>query len=124
ASAVIVHVRVLCAMPQAVIHERDRQHGLAHRHAADADAGIVTALGDHLDRISVDVDAAPRNADAGCRLEGDVHDDVLAGADAAQHSAGVIGEKAFRRDLVTMPAAALAHHVETVTDADGFHRVD
>jgi hypothetical protein len=38
----------LAAMPQQVIGEHAGHHRLTHRHGADADAGVVAALGEAL----------------------------------------------------------------------------
>ena len=50
----------LGAVAQQVIGQHAGHHRLAHGHGADTDAGVVTALGHHLDLVAVDVDAAPR----------------------------------------------------------------
>ena len=42
----------LPAMAQEVIGQHDRHHGLAHRHGADADAGVVPALGGDLGLVA------------------------------------------------------------------------
>ena len=44
------------AMTQIVIGEHAGHHGLADRHRADADAGVVAALGDDLGLVAVAVD--------------------------------------------------------------------
>ncbi len=46
----------LAAMPEIVVGEHDRQHRLADRHGADADAGVVAALGRDLDLLAGAVD--------------------------------------------------------------------
>ncbi len=44
---------VLGAVAQEVVGEHERHHGLAHGHGANADAGIVAALGDDLGLVAL-----------------------------------------------------------------------
>ena len=80
-------------MAQEVIGEHAGHHRLANRHGADADAGIVAPFGDDLGVVSVAINRATRRQDRGGRLHGEAHDDGLAGRQAAQHAAGMIGQK-------------------------------
>ena len=79
-----------------------RQHRLGDRRGAQAHAGIVAAGGDDLDRVAGQIDGAARHLDAGGGLERDVHDHVLAGGNAAEDAAGMVGGEArsasVRRD--------------------------
>src|SRR4029450_3059714 len=50
------------------------------------------------------VDGPARQPNAGCRLDRDAHDDVLAAGDAAQDPAGVVAEKTLRRHLIAVLA--------------------
>src|SRR6185437_6561680 len=81
------------ALTQQVIGEHDRHHRLADRHGADADAGVVPALGADLDLLAVDVDGAARRQDRAGRLDGEAEDDVLTGRDAAEHATCLIREE-------------------------------
>ena len=49
--------------------------------------------------LSVDVDGPARHLDARGRLERHVHDHVLARRDAAEGSAGVVGQEALRASV-------------------------
>ena len=68
-------------------------HRLADRHGADADAGIVPALGDDLGLVAVAVDGAARVQDRGGRLHGKARDHRLAGGNPAEDAAGVVRQK-------------------------------
>ena len=48
-----------------MIHEDNRHHGFCYWRGADANAGVVTAFGDDFDRLAMNVDAAPGQAQAG-----------------------------------------------------------
>src|SRR5262249_9985509 len=115
-------------VPQQVIGEDDGQHRLAHGHGADADAGIVATLGDDVDILALLGDTLARGQDRTGRLHREAHDDVLAGGDAAEDAAGVVGEE---RDLAVLHAhlvgiglAGQARGLEAGADLDTFHRVD
>ena len=45
-----MHVAALGAVAQRMLHHDQRQHRLGDRRRPDADAGVVAALGHHLDR--------------------------------------------------------------------------
>jgi hypothetical protein len=45
---VAAHIGALGAVAQRMVHHHQRQHGLGDRRGADAHAGVVAALGDHL----------------------------------------------------------------------------
>jgi len=52
-------------MPQQMIHNHDRHHRLGNRRCAYADAGVVAAFGDYVNRLALQVDASTRQAQAG-----------------------------------------------------------
>src|SRR5690606_31962079 len=114
----IADVTALGAMAQGLVHQHQRDHGLADRHGADADAGVVAAGGDHFDRPAIGVDAVDRQAQAGSGLECDRAAQRLPGAYAAQNAAGVVGGKALGRDRIAVCTAALRHRGESVADLD------
>src|SRR3546814_5249468 len=105
-----------------------------------ADTGIVTALGHHVDLFALRADAAARDEDRTRRLDGEAGDEVLAGRNAAEHAAGVVGEEAYplarvAAPFVAAPFVAEAHLVvrilaahggggEAVADLDPLDRVD
>ena len=81
------YVGILRAMAQGVVNEDQCEHGFGDGGGAQADAGVVSAVGGELDGVAVDVDAAARGGDGTGGLDGDVDVDVLAGADAAEDAA-------------------------------------
>src|SRR5262245_17953932 len=79
----------LSTLAEIVVGDDACHHGFADRDRADADAGIVAALGDDLGLLAVAVDRAPRRQDRRGRLHGKARHDGLAGGNAAQDTAGV-----------------------------------
>src|SRR5690606_1951377 len=100
----------LPAVAEQVVGEDQGHHGFADRDGADADAGVVAALGGDLDLFQVVGDAAARLQDGGGGLHGEAHHHRLAGGDAAQHAAGLVGEEdglaVLHADLVGVLLAA------------------
>src|SRR4051812_35086612 len=111
-------------MTQRVIHEHAGQHGFGDWRGANPDAGVVPARGFNRYGISVNIDRAPRDADAGGRLQRDRYRDVLPGGDAAENAAVVVADEALRRHLVAVLAALLRDRAEPGADLHAFHRVD
>jgi len=66
----------LATVPQIVIREHAGQHRLGDRHRANADTGIVPALGDDFDVPTIGIDRAARREDRGCRLDCEVRADL------------------------------------------------
>jgi hypothetical protein len=60
-----VHIAALRPMPQRVVHQHQRQHGLGNRRGADADAGVVATKGFHRRRAG----RSCRSTGAGVRME-------------------------------------------------------
>lgn len=118
------YVGILRAMAQGVVDKNEREHGFGDGGGAQADAGVVSAVGGEFDRIAVDVDAAARCSDGTGGFDGDVDVDVLAGADAAEDAAGVVGQEALRGKFVAVFAAALDDAAETCADFHAFDGVD
>src|SRR4051812_21597347 len=90
----------LAAMPQVMVGKDAGDHGLADRHGADADAGVVAALGLDLGRLVGAGHRRARAQDRGGRLHGEAADDRLARRDAAEDAAGVVRQE-HRRALVS-----------------------
>src|SRR5262245_36051911 len=80
----------LPAMPEIMIGNGTRHHGLADRHGADADARVMAAFGRDLDLVAGRVDRATRVEDRRGRLHGKARDDRLPGRDTAEDAAGII----------------------------------
>src|SRR5690606_7416457 len=114
----------LAAVPQVVIHQREREHRLGDRRGPEPDAWIVPARRDDLDRVAVNVDRTPRHLDARRRFQRDTDENILSARYSAEYSPRRILREAFRRDLVAVLAAALADAAEAVADLDALHGVD
>src|SRR5262249_53568888 len=103
-------------------------HGLADRHRADTDAGVVAAVGCDLDLVALAVDGTHRLEDRTGRLYREAHDDVLSSRDAAMNAAGVVRQEFDRAvahaHLVTVFLAAQRHRVEPGADLDALDGVD
>ena len=81
-------------MAQQMVGQHAGHHRLAHRHRADADAGVVAALGGDFDLVAEAVDGWRGREDRAGRLDGEPRHDRLAGGDAAQDAAGMVGGNA------------------------------
>ena len=81
----------LAAVAQEVVGQHAGHHRLADRHGADADAGIVAALGDDLGVLVGGRHRLARRQDRRGRLDREAHDDRIAVGDAAQDAAGLVG---------------------------------
>ena len=119
----------LAAMTQIVIGDDARHHGLADRHGADADAGIVAALGGDLGLRPIAVDGAPGREDRRGRLDREAADDRLPGRNAAQDAARVVREEdrlAVVADahFVGIVLAGERRRREPVADLDALDGVD
>src|SRR6202012_2608841 len=75
-------------------------------------------------RIAGLVDRVARRADAGSRLDGDSHGDVLPGRNAAEHAAGVVAGETLRRQFVAVFGAELRNAAEAGADLDALDRID
>ena len=111
-------------MAQGVVDKHEREHGFGDGGGAQSDAGVVSAVGGEFDGVAVDVDAAARGGDGAGGFDGDVDVDVLAGADAAEDAAGVVGQEALRGEFVAVFAAALDDAAEARADFHAFDGVD
>src|SRR5581483_6879009 len=80
----------LAAMTEVVVGEHDRDHGLADRHGADADARVVAALGRDLGLVALGVDRLARREDRRSRLDRKARNHRLPRRDAAEDAAGVV----------------------------------
>jgi hypothetical protein len=83
----------LPAMPQKMIREHAGHHGLADRHGADADAGIVVAFCRDVGLAALAIDGVARRQDRRRRFHRKARHHRLAGRDAAQ--AGVTADYAI-----------------------------
>src|SRR5690606_38467528 len=110
------HIAALRAVAQRLVHQLQCHHRLADGGRADAHAGIVAAGGHDLHGVAIKVHPLHRQAQARGGLERDRAFDPLAGADAAEHPAGVVGPEAIGRHRVPVFAALLRHAGEAVAD--------
>src|SRR3546814_12132305 len=61
----------LGAVEQFLVGQHQRHHRFDHRHAANADAGVVAALGHDVRRLALAGDGFARDQDRAGRLDGD-----------------------------------------------------
>src|SRR5256885_5001754 len=93
------------------LHHQGQQR-LGDGRCADADAGVVAALGDDLGALALHVDGFARRDDGTGGLDAYAHFQVLARADAADDATGVVAAKAFGTQRVAVRGAALDHAFE------------
>src|SRR5208337_150713 len=80
-------------MPQKVIREHKRNHRFANRYCADAYARIVPAFGLDIGLMALRIHGAAGAQDRRGWFYSETRHNRLARRDAAQNSAGVIGEE-------------------------------
>src|SRR3546814_11913586 len=80
-------------MQQLLIGQHQRHHGLHDGYAANADAGIVTALGDDFAGITLSCHGADRDQYGTGRFEGHAQRDGLPRRNAARDPSGMIGRE-------------------------------
>src|SRR5262245_54629510 len=83
----------LPALTQIVIGDDACHHGLADRHRANADTGVVPPLGADIGLDTIPVNGAAGSKYRGGRLDRETADNRLAGRDAAQNAARMVGKK-------------------------------
>src|ERR1700722_5120850 len=83
----------LGALAQIMVRDHASEHGFPDRHRANADTGVVTALGRDLALRAETIDRAAGREDGRRGLHGKARDDRLSGRDAAENAAGMIGKK-------------------------------
>src|SRR5262249_32478690 len=83
----------LAAMAQEVIGEHAGHHRFAHRHSADAHTRVVAALGQDVGLATLAIDGPAGGEDRRGRLHRKTHHDGLAGGNAAENAAGMVGEE-------------------------------
>src|SRR4051794_32368937 len=83
----------LRAVEHLLVGEDERDHRLDDRNGAYPDAGIVAALGRNLRLVALPVDRLNRCTDRGGRLERDPDHDRLAGRNATEDAASVVGQE-------------------------------
>src|SRR6185312_3433380 len=95
---------------------------------ANADAGIVTALGRDVSVVAVNVDGLARSQDRAGRFHREARDDVLARRYPAEDAAGVVAEKfgftVAHAHFVCILLARQCGRGKAVADLDAFHRID
>src|SRR3546814_9692572 len=80
-------------MQQLLIGQHQRHHGLHDGYAANADAGIVTALGDDFAGITLSCHGADRDQYGTGRFEGHAQLDGMPRRNAARDTSGMIGRE-------------------------------
>src|SRR3954464_2603794 len=116
-------------MTQVMVGKHAGRHGLADRHRADADAGVVAAPGDDLGLVAVAIDGLAWPEDRGGRLPGEARGVCLPGRDATENAAGVVRQEAraavvAHAHLVGVLLAGHRGSGKAVADLDALHRVD
>src|SRR5215472_7328447 len=119
----------LPALTQIVVGDDACHHGLADRHRANADTGVVPPLGADIGLGTIPVNRAARSEYRGCRLDCEPADDRLAGRDAAQNAARMVGKKhrstiVAHADLVGVLLAAQRRRRKASADLDPFDGID
>src|SRR5713101_1256175 len=119
----------LAAMTQIMIGDHARYHGLADRHRADADAGVVAPLGADLGLGPVTIDGASRGEDRRGRLDHEAADDRLPRGNAAENAAGMVGQKhrlavVAHAHLVGIVLAAERRRRKAGADLDALDGID
>src|SRR5437016_2989592 len=119
----------LPALTQIVVGDHACHHGLADRHRANAHTRVVPPL-----RADVGLGTIPINRAAGSeyrrgRLDGETADDRLAGGDAAQNAARMVGKKhrstvVAHADLVGIVFATQPRRGKASADLDTFDGID
>src|SRR5690606_36644516 len=123
------HITVLGPMAQQMIHQHQGHHGFSDGRCPNADTWVMAPLGDHVDRVAMDINGAARRGDNGGRFEGQVGNARLAGRNPAQHTAGVVAEEPVRREFITVFGAPLADrckpraHLHTLDRIDAHQRI-
>ena len=112
-----------------MIGDHARHHGLADRHGADADAGVVAAVGRDLGLAAVAVDGLARGQDRRGRLDGKARHHRLAGRNAAENAAGIVGQEKrlaviAHAHLVAVFLAGQLGRAEARADLDALDRID
>ena len=83
----------LSAVPEEMIGQDNRHHGLSHRHCADANARIVPPYRHNIRLMPLRIDGLARRQDGRCWFDGETRNDGLAGGNAAKDPARMIGQK-------------------------------
>ncbi len=83
----------LTPMAQELVGENDGHHGFADGDGADADAGVMAALGDNLGFVAVAVNGFARAQNGGRGFDGKAANDLLAAGNAAENAARVVRKK-------------------------------
>lgn len=119
-----LNIGILRALTQGMLHDNQRQQGFGNRRRTYADAGVMPALGHNLCRPAAGIYGLARRDDGTGGFNGNRHFQVLPGADAAQHTASVVGLETFRRQRIAMRGAALRDAGKPGADFNALDGVD
>ena len=95
-----------------MIYQCQRHHRFGDRRGTDTDAGIMSAGGNDIGRISIYINGLSRNPDTRRRFQRNVGDDVLPRADAAEDAASIVAEKTLWTHQVAMFGTLLFNHAK------------
>src|SRR5210317_2148755 len=118
------NVGILPTLAQIMIHDDQRQLRLRNRGRAQSDAWVVTTLGQNLYLITLNIHGSAGSRNARSRFQRNTDYQVLAGRDAAEHPARVVGQKPVGSDFVAMLRALLRYTRKTGAYFDTLDRVD
>ena len=94
-------------MAQVMIQEHDCHHGFGDGRGAQADTGIVSALGNDFCCCASLVNGFAGHGDTGSGLQGNAGNQVLPGRNSAQRATRIILAETVCADLIAMLATAL-----------------
>jgi hypothetical protein len=80
-------------MAQEMIRQHAGHHGFADRHRANPHTRVVAAFGHDVGVVAAAIDGLAWRQDRRCRFYGEAGHHRLAGGNAAEDAAGVVGEK-------------------------------
>ena len=112
-----------------MIGQHQRHHRFADRYGADANAGVVPALGDDVHILAKAIHPKTRFKNGTGGLHREARHNRLAGADAAQNAAGVIGLESHQAALrhphfIRIGRTGQASGGEAITNLHAFDGVD
>ena len=73
------HIGILTPMPQEMIHQDQRQHGLGDGSGADPDTGIMAASCNDFFRLALQIDRLAWQTDTGRWFKRQAYQNILAG---------------------------------------------
>lgn len=88
-----------------MVNDHQGQHRFGNGRCANAHAGVMSALGEHLNSVALNVDGRTGNQNRAGGLDGNRHLKVLTRTDTTQHTARIVTHEAIVSDGVAMLTA-------------------